>query len=342
MLRTALLSAALVGLSAAAAAQVQRFGAPAQPAAAPTQAVPAQNAAVQSSPAQPTASVGVQSAAPAPYTAPAAGTPLPSPRVDLVNEAIDQTAPLTPEQVIRLRRELLLRGEAVTANVTGRAPAQQVTSRYELDLSPGATPPVIRATPGQGVIVTFEDVNGKPWRVKLGDNFGSAAGLTVNEFTESSLSVGVSSVTSVGNVAVALEGLSTPVVFTVVSGQPKTDYWVQMVVPRFLGGEPPAIVAAPLPSFKQRELADFLLRTPPASAKRLQVEGLPGVMAWETRPGVMVLRTNALVTSPTTNKLPSADGMAVYEMPVTPLVMATANGRFVSIKVSGFTVGGVK
>jgi intracellular multiplication protein IcmK len=336
MLRTAVLPALLMCVAATAFAQVQRFGSPGQ---APAAGAPS----VALQPAQVPAQAG---GSPAPYiataTVPPPGMPLPAPRVDLVNEAIDQTAPLTPEEMIRLRRELLLRGDALTANVSGRAPAQQVTSRYELDLSPGATPPVIRATPGQGVIVTFEDVNGKAWKVKLGDNFGSGAGVSVSEFTESSLSVGVSNHASVGNVAVALDGLSTPVVFTVVSGQPKTDYWVQMVVPRFLGGEPPAIVAAPLPSFKQRELADFLLRTPPAHAKRLQVDGLAGAMAWETRPGVMVLRTNAMVTSPTTNKLPSADGMAVYEMPVTPLVMATSNGRFVSIQVSGFTVGGVK
>lgn len=272
-------------------------------------------------------------------------TPLPSPKlvggVDLVNDAIDQIAPLTAEEVKRLRAELQERGEAMRTNATGRAPAAQTFSRYELDLSPNATPPVVRVSPGQGVVVTFEDLNGKPWPVKLGDNFGKRAGVNSSQFTENSLSIDVARDSSMGNIAVALEGLPTPVVFTVVAGQTKTDYWAQMVVPNWVGGKPPAVVAAPLPSFKARELSDYLMRTPPATAKALNVDGLPGVMAWESRPGTMIVRTNALVTSPVSSKLPSMDGMAVYEMPVSPAVMASVNGKFVSIRISGYTVGGL-
>lgn len=325
---------ALVAVTAAtmavgASAQAQRFGQPAAGVSQVDQVAPSQDGQ-QNRPMQ---RQQVQSS-----TMP---SPMPSPRVNLVNEAVDQIAPLTVEEVRRLRAELEDRGGAMRDNASGRPPAMQTFSRFDLDLSPNATPPVVRVTPGQGIIVTFEDLNGKPWPVKLGDNFGTRTGVSSREFTENSLSIDVSRDSSMGNVAVALEGLATPIVFTVVAGQAKTDYWAQMVVPGWVGGKPPSVVASPLPSHKARELTDYLMRTPPSSAKLLKVEGLSGVMAWESKPGVMVLRTNAMVTSPSTTKLPSSDGMAVYEMPVSPAVMASVNGKFVSIKISGYTVGGI-
>lgn len=295
---------------------------------------------------------GASAVAPSPIAKPARqGDPMPDPRVaggsgalNLVDEAVMRLAPMTPDEVSQLREILRTRGEATRTNVSHRPPAKQVTRRVELDLSPGATPQVIRLSPGQGGVISFEDINGKPWPVTSFVNWAKSSGVVVDKFDDppTSLSASVNADTSFGNIGVSLEGLpGVAVVFTVTSGQDATDYRVQMVVPRFLGGRPPAVESAPLPNLKTAELTPFLLFTPPANAKRLTVEGLPGAAAWESSPGRMVFRTDAFVTTQATAKLSSSDGYAVYEMAVTPIVAATVGGRFVSARVSGFTVGGI-
>ena len=220
------------------------------------------------------------------------GPTMPSPEVNLVNEAIDQVAPLTPAELLDLRRKLTVRKEALSENVTGRAPAKTQTQIINIDLSPGGAPPDIHIEVNQGAIISFLDAAGKPWPARVADNFAPKA-MTVSQFTEHQLSIGTGSPTPIKvSVAVALEGLPTAVTFTVLSGQKTVDSQVMMVVPRYRDGVPPEVGAlGGQPSLNSRDLVDFLLRTPPKAARVLTVEGVPGVMAWQTSSTRMVIRS---------------------------------------------------
>jgi intracellular multiplication protein IcmK len=266
--------------------------------------------------------------------------PMPSPgvvRPDLVNESVEQIAPLTREEIVRLRRELEERSRGMTENVTGRPAPRPSAQVFQLDLSPTAAvaPPVVRVTPGQGAVISFLDSTGAPWPIELADNAAADGGIVVQRFTAHQLSVFVRTRTALGNVLVALKGLPTAVSFTVVSGQEATDYQVHLVVPRFLNGPPTNVLSSSsVPALGTADLFDYLLRTPPQGAKPLKIEGLPGAAAWQTGPTKMVVRTDAQLTEALRHF--SLDGTGVYEVRLSPLVLGTFNGRFVELKVSGF------
>jgi hypothetical protein len=263
--------------------------------------------------------------------------PLPNPRAELINEALEQTAPLTREELLQFRKELEERGRGLTERVSGKPLPRPSSQVFQLDLSPtaAAAPPVVRVTPGQGSVVSFLDASGAPWPIQLADNANADGGIVVQKFTNHQLSVFVRNHAAMGNVLVALQGLPTAVSFTVVSGQDLTDYQVQMVVPRFKDGTPPNVISSSsIPAVGSADLFDYLLRTPPSSAKPLKVEGLPGATAWQTGPSKMVVRTEAQIAEAMRHF--SLDGTGVYEVRLSPLVLGTVNGRFVELKVSGF------
>lgn len=282
-------------------------------------------------------------------TAPNRSAPMPSPMPspllssgpNLINEVIDQTVPLTAAEVRTLRRELDVRKAALTENVTGRAPVRLTTSIYNLDLSPGATPPVVRIEIGNGSIISFLDSAGRPWPAKVADNF-SPNGLTLSQFTEHQLSIGTTSPNPLNaGVAVALEGLPVAITFSVITGQPVVDSQVHMIVPQYRNGTPPGVGSLRgEPSLTAGDLMSYLLRTPPASSKKLTVEGLSGAMAWQISPDRMVIRTSATVTTGAFRVQGIGDGTYVYEIPLSPQIRVVQGDRFNTIRISGFTNGG--
>lgn len=275
---------------------------------------------------------------PVPEPMPAPGMPAPA---NLVNEALDQAAPLTPEELRRLRKELDERQRALTENVSGRPPAKPTSQIYNIDLSPGATPPVVSIERGHGAIVSFLDASGKPWPARVSDNFNPEV-ITVSQFTEHQLSIGTARSTPVNvGVAVALEGLPVAITFTVISGQPWVDSQVRMVIPQYRGGAPAgAGLLKGDPALAAGDLMAFLLRTPPASARSLTVDGLPGALAWQISPSRMVLRTNYLVITGYFRSQGLGDGTSVYELPLSPVVRVADNGQFRPVRIAGFISGG--
>jgi intracellular multiplication protein IcmK len=268
-------------------------------------------------------------------------SPIPPPGSSLVTEAIDKVAPLSPPEILEFRRTLEQRKEAFSQNATGRAPARQTTSIYNLDISPGAIPPVVRIESGQGGIVSFVDAAGRPWPIKLHDNFNKAA-LAVSFFADHQLSVSTTSQMPIAvGVAVSLEGLPSAVTLTVLSGQAAVDYQVHMVVPQYRGGPPGPVAYRGEPSLTAGDLMSYLLLTPPASARKLIVEGLPGAYCWQVSKDRMVFRTNALVTTGAFRTQGIGDGTAVYELPLSPVVRVVSGERYLSARITGIVAGGI-
>lgn len=269
-----------------------------------------------------------------------AGQPMPSPmqerpKQDLVNETIDRVAPLSPEEVMRLRRELDSRSNALTENI--KTPPKPVSRVIRLDMSPGTAPEVVRIAPGEGTVVSFVDAAGKPWPLAEGASFNGEA-VDVQKFGENGLSIGMKQNNRVGNAVVLLADLPSPISFSIVPGQREVDYSVQMTVPRYRSGTMDLVGSVSgQPQFNGPELLNYLLKTPPSSAQKLTVENLPGALAWQITPSRMVLRTDATVANPAWfRKQSSGDGMSVYELPLSPVVLVTVGGRYVSAKVQGF------
>lgn len=271
------------------------------------------------------------------------GQPLPAPYPaanDLVQESLDKVSPMTPDEIRRFRKEYADRTAALSESVAGYPAPEPVTSVYTLDISPGATPPVVRVSPGQGSIVSFLDAAGRPWPAKLADNF-APKGIKVTAFSEHQLSISTLVNTPVnGGVAVSLQGLPVAVTFNVITGQSKVDSQVNMLLPRYLDNQAPGVGAIKgEPALPVGDLMAFLLRTPPSSARTLTVSGLPGALAWQTASGRMVLRTSALVASGFFRSQGLGDGTQVYEMPLSQVVRVIQGDLMKSVQISDIQTG---
>lgn len=294
--------------------------------------------------APPLAPKGQTNAVGSPTGRPAPAAPMPSPipgGFDKVQSAIDQSVPFTPTEIMQLKRELYERGMAAYQNETNSPPAKPITSVETLDLSPNATPPVIRVTVGQGAVLSFNDAAGRPWPIADNLNFNGRAYeaklIGPHLYSIRLLSREPASLT------VVLKDLSRPIVITVLPATDETDYLKEYTVPRFLDGMPPAAVASSSRegalSFNSPELINYLYRTPPKGAKSLTAAGLPGVMVWQIAGNKMVVRTSGQVVIPAfSRRHASSDGVAVYEVPLSPVVSITEGGALHRVSIGGYTV----
>jgi intracellular multiplication protein IcmK len=278
-------------------------------------------------------------------TAVPAGTPIPSPYggggaqgEGLAGMALDKVAPLTNEEVLWLRKSLQGREDANTQSISGPT-AKPVTTVYTLDLSPGSTPPVIRISPQQGAVVTFLDAAGRPWPATVAHSFGDKV-IAVESFTEHQISVGLKTRDPVNaGIAVALKGLPNAIVLTVLSGQTETDRVVTLVVPRYLDNSPPGVgMVKGEPALPVGDLMNFLLRTPPTTAIKLEVEGLEDALAWQISSSRMVIRTKALVVSGYFRSQGLGDGTAVYETQLSPSIRVAQDGVLKVVHLTGLQV----
>jgi len=266
--------------------------------------------------------------------------PLPSPKLDIVKEVVNRIAPADTEQLRRIKEEIYNRtGAAVTPmnnDYVGRA------SQYQVDLSPGATPPVVRVAQTVGAAVSFVDAAGNPWPITFARNFHTEAA-SVTQVAPHVLSVTAVSPHLQGSVVVMLKGLTTPVTFLITPAQRETDYRADLQIPGLSPDAPPVPGAlSTRPDIKGGNLMDFLYGATPDGAKRLAVKGKAvqqsNTRAWQNSNGQLVLRTSAQVISPGWyNMQPALDGTAVYSLPSTPVVRVSVDGRIETFTVEGLT-----
>lgn len=308
--------------------------APATPAA---PAAPANGGQAAVSPSQQTA----QSAPAASYrTPPAAPMPTPLP-FDKVGSAIDQSVPMTAVEIRKLMTELIERTQAGNENFTGRPAAKPVTSQEQIDLSPGSVPPVVRVAMGQGTILSFADAAGRPWPIADDRNFNTRA-YEVKLVGPHLYSISLTK-REAANITVVLKGLARPIIITVLPATDETDYLKEYTIPKFLDDAPPAAVSASSRegalSFNSPELLNYLYRTPPKGVKQLTVAGLPGVMAWQSGPLKMIVRTAGQVVIPAfSRRHGSTDGVTVFELPLSPVVSITEGGALHRVSIGDYTV----
>lgn len=252
--------------------------------------------------------------------------------------------PLSPAQIKDLRYRYNETNKATA--VLEKVPAKPVASVIAVDLSPGATPPVIRLSAGFVSSVIFLDATGAPWPIKafdIGDpqsfNIQWKPGSPEEEKAGQSMSntmlIQPSTMYKQGNLAVMLRGLNTPIMFTLLPGQRAVDYRLDVQVP---GMGPLANTSSiqGLPMQANPKLLNVLNNIPPPQAKVLKITG-GEARAWVVG-GTMYLRTPLTLISPSwVSTMSSSDGMVrAYTLPVASVLLARYHGKLVKLSVEGF------
>lgn len=242
--------------------------------------------------------------------------------------------PLSPDQISTLHR-LFDETQRAVAKYPG-TPPKPTSSSIVVNMSPGATPPIVRLRAGYVTSMVFLDSTGQPWPI-VGYDLGNPQSFNIQpsvpDGKSNTMLIQTTTKYRSGNLAVMLKGESTPVMLTLMPGQRAVDYRVDLRVP---GLGPNAVVAMDgLPSMENPKLLNFLDGIPPSGAKRLKVVGAPA-QAWLYF-GHVFLRTRVTILSPGwISSVSSPDGTHVFELDKTPVILASQRGQMVQLSIKGF------
>jgi intracellular multiplication protein IcmK len=151
-----------------------------------------------------------------------------------------------------------------------------------------------------------------------------------------------SSAHNIGNMSIRLVSLITPVTFTLRTGLDTVDYRFDVRIPK-LGplAKVPLIEHGGLKSVVggDENLVQMLDGTPPSGAEKLKVEGTDGRSSAWRMSGRLYLRTPLTLLSPAwSSSVSSADGMNVYVLNNTPVILLSDEGRVVRASIAASEV----
>ncbi len=243
--------------------------------------------------------------------------------------------PFNAEQVTSLRDVFnqVQRAQASDPNTPPKPTSRSVI----IDMSPGATPQVVRMQSGFVSALVFTDRSGAPWPISAYD-LGDPRSFNI-QWDKSSqihqshiLLVQAITMYKRGNLAVLLKDLPTPVMIDLDPGQKAVDYRVDLRIP--VAGPNTEITTLSLPSGADSILLEVLNGVPPGGSQRLSIDGFDGDI-WYVG-GNMYVRTRMTILSPGWKAtLSSADGMHAYQIAKTPVILASLHGKVSRLIVKG-------
>lgn len=239
--------------------------------------------------------------------------------------AEELVVPLTPEQIRRAKRVYQENMKAQSMPFHGNMPAP-ISSQVTLDLSPNATPPVVRVIPGSGSVVSFRDITGAAWPVVSYKSFNGT------DFTVSQPIAGSNMITvaanknySVGNIAVVLQNHPSPILLSTLSTQAKEiDAKLDVQIP--IMGPQAKQSGIPTRNPTGKDLIDALYGILPEGSKEMEVAGARA-KAWLTNGGELIITGALQIVSPSPlERTGMGDGFYAYRMQQTRVILATQNG----------------
>lgn len=248
------------------------------------------------------------------------------------DQLIQQSMPMTPEQIVAFKGHVQ-ESQMAIASSPG-TPPRPVSSTLSVNLSPGATPPAIKM--GQGFIssMVFLDSSGSPWPITAYD-LGNVQAFDVHWAEGGNiLMVQPLEAYTVANLAVLLDGLTTPIMLTLVPGQASIDYRVDIRIPGLGPNAKSSVSGATMPRNSDPTLLNVLDGIPPDGARELEIDSGVG-QAWLAN-DMLYLRSRFTVLSPGwLDQMSSPDGTYAYALPVTPAVLISHYGQPKEIQIKG-------
>ncbi len=254
-------------------------------------------------------------------------------REQAFDSALNGMMPMSPEQIRAMLDKYKVTREASESRIGG-APKPEVTVET-VSLEPGATPPVVKLSPGHVTSVTMLDITGQPWAVQdvsWGGNF------EVISPEEGGHVIRISPMAAheVGNMSVQLVGLKTPVTFTLETQLDVVQYRFDARIPEYGPLASPPIIDPGLTTVAggDKSLTQILDGVPPDGTERLKVSGVDGRTSVYRQGGATYLRTPLTLLSPGWSaSVKSADGMTVYVVNNSPVLLLSDRGKLVRAQV---------
>lgn len=248
--------------------------------------------------------------------------------------ALDGLMPLRPEEIRTLLERYDRTQESVELPVYP-APKPQIAVET-LSLDPGMKPKTISVSHGYVTTFTVVDSTGAPWPIEditwAGDFEIIEAGGESSHF----IRITPRSEYAFGNMSMRLIGLQTPIILSLETARDIVHYRFDAIVPK-IGpfAQTPLIETGVTVTAGDSRMVRILEGGPPMGATKLEVAGTDDRTTAFDYDGMTYLRTPLTLLSPAWVKsTSSSDGMRVYAMNQTPVVLLSENGRMVRVRLS--------
>lgn len=254
-------------------------------------------------------------------------------RREAFDAAITGLFPLTPDNV----RTLLERNEEMTyardTPISG-IPAPQVNVET-ISLDPGVKPLTLKTSAGFITTLNILDVTGAPWPIQ---DVSWAGEYEVVEPEEGGHVIRITPMakTAYGNMSIRLLTLKTPVTIQLETNPDQVQYRVDARVPEYGPfAEAPLIEGGSHRVAGDTKIMSILDGVYPDKAEKLYVSGVDARTSAYKLNNMTYVRTPLTLISPSWDQsVSSADGMNVYAMRETPVILLSDNGQLARANIT--------
>lgn len=254
-------------------------------------------------------------------------------RSEAFDAAITGLFPLSVDNIKTLLRKNEDIEKAVQDPISG-IPTPQVNVET-ISLDPGVAPMKINTSAGYITTVNILDVTGAPWPIQ---DVSWAGDYEVIEPEEGGhiLRITPLTKTAYGNMSLRLLTLKTPVTIQLETNSDTVQYRLDVRVPEYGPfAEAPLIEGTTQRVAGDPNIMSVLDGVAPSSAQKLYVSGVDGRTSAFQMNNTTYIRTPLTLISPSWDQsVSSADGMNVYAMRETPIILLSDKGRLSRVNLT--------
>lgn len=255
-------------------------------------------------------------------------------RSQAFDAALQGLLPLKPEEIRKLLEHFDRTQEAVELPVYPSPKPEMAVETISLD--PGARPAIIRTSYGHVTTLSILDISGQPWPIQDISWAGNFEILNGTEEGAHIIRISPQSEFARGNISMRLLKLQTPVILSIETSRDKVHYRFDAVIAeRGPKGTVPIIDQGLRLQAGRANLSRILEGVPSGDAVRLAVDGVDGrTTAYKVNNRIFVRTPLTLLSPGWSSSVSSADGMRVYEIPDTPVILVSQAGKMVRVRLS--------
>ena len=248
------------------------------------------------------------------------------------NQLLEKVNPLTEKQIEEIKEAEKINKGALQKQYNNPTP---ISNTIQVDLSPGAQPPIVRAHTNFVSALVFSDSNGQKWPLK---DYNLAGGKKFNikwDRTSNVMFLQANSEFASANMIVRLKGLDPPITIMLVSGQKYVDYRLDLQV---MAHGPNS--TDPIPgdnirkSLAKPSLLNALDGINPYEFTELKTSN-EEVRAWKKENSLIIRSKLPLLSPGWSESMSSSDGTKVYYVNITPKLLLSNNGKIITVTIDG-------
>ncbi|MBK67259.1 MAG: type IV secretion protein DotH [Rickettsiales bacterium] len=240
--------------------------------------------------------------------------------------------PLKPEEIEQMLEMFNVTREK--AESAGKVVPKPEVKVADISLDPSMVPEVIMTAPGNVTTLSILDITGQPWPIQ-DVTWAGEFEVIPPEPKGHVIRITPLTVHGFGNISIRLIDLTTPVTFTLKTSPYISFYRFDARIPEYgpnasvsLIDQGPGIVAG------DAIMTALLNGAPPENTVRLSVDGVDGrTSVWRSSGRVFVRTPLSLLSPGWTASASSADGMKIYQISESPVLLLSDKGNMVRAQV---------